>query len=157
VVASAGGIAALTEMLAALTGVFPAAVAIVQHLPPRSPSVLAHVLSRHSAIPVTDAKDGELIRQARAYLAPADYHLLVNADRTFSLTQSDKVHGTRPAAENLFESAAKSLKERIIAVVLTGADGDGESGVQTVKQMRHAGACRAMNVNVCLIQDLLTF
>jgi chemotaxis response regulator CheB len=66
------------------------------------------------------------------------------------------VHGTRPAAENLFESAAKSLKERIIAVVLTGADGDGES-VRTVKQMRHAGACRAMNVNVCLIQDLLTF
>ena len=67
------------------------------------------------------------------------------------------MHGTRPAAENLFESAAKSLKERIIAVVLTGADGDGETGVQTVKQVRHAGACRAMNVNVCLIQDLLTF
>jgi two-component system, chemotaxis family, protein-glutamate methylesterase/glutaminase len=64
----------------------PAAVASVQNLPLRSPSVLAHFLSRHSAIPVTDAKDGELIRQARAYLAPAVYHLLVNADRTFSLT-----------------------------------------------------------------------
>jgi hypothetical protein len=49
------------------------------------------------------------------------------------------------------------LKERMIAVVLTGADGDGEIGVRTVNQMRHAGACRAMNVNVCLIQDLLTF
>ena len=62
--------------------------------------------SRHSAIPVTDAKNGELIRQDRAYLAPADYHLLVNADRTFSLTQSDKVrHLDR--RENLFESAAE--------------------------------------------------
>ena len=96
VAASAGGIAALT-------GVFPAAVAIVQHRPPRAPSVLAHVLNRRSAMPVTDAKDGELIRPARAYLAPADYHLLVNADGTFSLTQSQKVHGTRPAAEHLFE------------------------------------------------------
>ena len=135
VAASAGGIAALTEMLANLTGVFPAAIAIVQHRAPRAPSVLAHVLNRRSAMPVTDARDGELFRPARAYLAPADHHLLVNADGTFSLTQSAKVHGTRPAAEMLFESAAKSLKERIIAVVLTGMDSDGENGVRTVKEM----------------------
>jgi two-component system chemotaxis response regulator CheB len=96
-------------MLAALTGVFPAGVAIVQLRPPRAPSVLAHVLSRRSAIQVNDAKNGELMRPARAYLAPADYHLLVIADRTFSLTRSDKAHSTRPAAENLFESAARRL------------------------------------------------
>ena len=59
VAVSAGGIAALTEMLAALTGVFPGAVAVVQHRPPRAPSVLAHVLNRRSAMPVSDAKDGE--------------------------------------------------------------------------------------------------
>jgi two-component system, chemotaxis family, protein-glutamate methylesterase/glutaminase len=86
-------------------------------------------------MPVTDAKNGELFRPARAYLAPADYHLLVNADGTFSLTQSEKVHSTRPAAESLFESAAKNLKERMIAVVLTGSNGNGENGVRTVKQM----------------------
>ena len=135
VAASAGGIAALTEVLANLTGVFPAAIAIVQHRAPRAPSVLAHVLNRRSAMPVTDARDGELFRPARAYLAPADRHLLVNADGTFSLTQSAKVHSTRPAAEMLFESAAKSLKERIIAVVLSGMDSDGENGVRTVKEM----------------------
>jgi two-component system, chemotaxis family, protein-glutamate methylesterase/glutaminase len=133
--ASAGGIAALTEILAALTDSFPAAIAIVQHRAPRAPSLLAHVLDRRSALPVTDAIDGEPIRPARAYLAPANYHLLVNADSTFSLTQSEKVHGTRPAAEKLFESAAKNLKERIIAVVLTGGDGDGENGVRIVKKM----------------------
>ena len=135
VAASAGGIAALTELLANLTGVFPAAIAIVQHRAPRAPSVLALILNRHSAMPVTDARDGELFRPARAYLAPADHHLLVNADGTFSLTQSAKVHGTRPAAELLFESAAKSLKERIIAVVLSGMNSDGENGVRTVKKM----------------------
>ena len=86
-------------------------------------------------MPVTDAKDGELFRPSRAYFVSADYHLLVNADGTFSLTQSEKVHGTRPAAENLFESAARSLKERIIAVVLTGSNGVGENGVRTVKYM----------------------
>ena len=133
--ASAGGIAALTEILAALTGVFPAAVAIVQHRAPRAPSDLAHVLNRRSAMLVTDAKDSELIRPTRAYLAPADHHLLVNADGTFSLTQSAKVHSTRPAAEKLFKSAAKGLKERIIGVILTGADSDGENGVRLVKEM----------------------
>jgi two-component system, chemotaxis family, protein-glutamate methylesterase/glutaminase len=135
VAASAGGIAALTEILANLTGVFPAAVAIVQHRAPRAPSILAHVLNRRSAIPVTDAREGELFLPARAYLAPADYHLLVNADGTFALTHSAKVHGTRPAAEMLFESAAKSLKERIVAVVLSGAADDGANGVRIVKEM----------------------
>ena len=135
IAASAGGIAAITEILAALTGVFPAAVAIVQHRAPRAPSVLAHVLNRRSAMPVTDAKEGELFRRARAYLAPADHHLLINADGTFLLTQSEKVHGTRPAAENLFESAARSLRKRVIGVVLTGADSDGENGVRLVKKM----------------------
>ena len=133
--ASAGGIPALTEILSALTGVFPAAVAIVQHRGPQASSVLAHVLDPRSAIPVTDATDGELIRPARAYLAPPDHHLLINADGTFSLTQSAKVHGVRPAAENLFESAAKSLKDRIIGVVLTGGDSDGETGVRIIKKM----------------------
>ena len=135
VAASAGGIPALTEMLANLTGVFPASIAIVQHRAPRAPSVLAHILNRRSAMPVTDARDGELFRPARAYLAPADHHLLVNADGTFSLTQSAKVHGTRPAAEILFESAAKSIRERVIAVVLSGAADDGENGVRIVKEM----------------------
>ena len=135
VAASAGGITALTEMLADLTGVFPAAIAIVQHRAPRAPSVLAHILNRRSAMPVTDARDGELFRPARAYLAPADHHLLVNPDGTFSLTQSAKVRGTRPSAEMLFESAAKSLKERIIAVVLSGAADDGANGVRIVKEM----------------------
>ncbi len=66
VAASGGGIAALNEMLAAVTGNFPAAVAIVQHRAPRAPSVLAHILNRRSAILVTDATDGELIRPVRA-------------------------------------------------------------------------------------------
>ena len=135
VVAASAGYAVLTEMPATQTGGFPAAVTIVQHRTPRAPSLLAHVLNRRSAIPVTDAKDSELIRPGPSLSLTADYHLPVNADRTFSLTQLEKAHGIRPAAENLFESAAKSLKERIIGVVLTGADGDGETGVRTVKQM----------------------
>jgi two-component system chemotaxis response regulator CheB len=135
VAASAGGIPALTEMLANLTGVFPAAIAIVQHHAPRAPSVLAHILNRRSAMPVSDAMDGEPLRPARAYLAPADHHLLVNTDGTFSVTQSVNLHGTRPSAEMLFESAAKSIKERVITVVLSGAADDGEKGVRTVKQM----------------------
>ena len=63
------------------------------------------------------------------------YHLLVNPNATLSLSQSERVHFVRPAANNLFESLAVSFKERAIAVVLTGKDGDGATGVQAIKKM----------------------
>ena len=133
--ASAGGLNALTHVLAALPGDFPAALVVVQHLDPRHRSLMADILSRRTALPVTEASEGDELRPGRAYIAPPNRHLLVNPDRTLSLTQTQLVHFVRPSADLLFESTAASFKERAIAVVLSGSGSDGAMGVRAIKKM----------------------
>ena len=72
---------------------------------------------------------------ATVYIAPPDRHLLVNADGTLSLTQSELVHFVRPSADLLFESVAASYRDRAIAVVLSGSGSDGAMGAQAIKKM----------------------
>src|SRR5213082_2734544 len=133
--ASAGGLNALTHVLAALPKDFPAALVVVQHLDPRHRSVMADILSRRTALAVKQAVDGERLRPGRAYIAPPNRHLLVNPDRSVSLTQTELVHFVRPSADLLFESTAASFKERAIAVVLSGSGSDGAMGVKAIKKM----------------------
>jgi len=133
--ASAGGLNALTHILAALPADFPAALVVVQHLDPRHRSLMADILNRRTALPVKEAVDGDELRPGRAYVAPPNRHLLVNPDRSISLTQTQLVHFVRPSADLLFESTAASFKERAIAVVLSGSGSDGAMGVQAIKKM----------------------
>ena len=133
--ASADGLNALTQVFAALLPDFPAAIVVVQHLSPRHPSLLAEILNRRTSLNVKQAEEGGHLSPGTVFIAPPDYHLLVNADGSLSLTQTEKVHFVRPAAEVLFESVAKHYKQRAIAVVLTGGDGDGSRGVQAIKKM----------------------
>lgn len=133
--ASAGGLNALTHVLAALPADFPAAVLVVQHLDPRHRSVMADILSRRTRLPVSEANETDRVTAGRVYIAPPNRHLLVNADRSLSLTQTELVHFVRPSADLLFESAAASFRERAIAVVLSGSGQDGAMGVKAIKKM----------------------
>ena len=133
--ASAGGLNALTHVLAALPKDFPAALVVVQHLDPRHRSVMADILSRRTALAVKQAVDGERLQPGTAYIAPPNRHLLVNPDRSIALTQTELVHFVRPSADLLFESTAASFKERAIAVVLSGSGQDGAMGVKAIKKM----------------------
>lgn len=133
--ASADGLNALTQVLAVLPSDFSAAIVVVQHLSPRHPSLLAEILNRRTSLEVKQAEEGGYLSAGKVFIAPPDYHLLVNADGSLSLTQTEKVHFVRPAAELLFESVAEHYKQRAIAVVLTGGDGDGSRGVQAIKKM----------------------
>jgi len=133
--ASAGGLNALTHVLAALPKDFPAALVVVQHLDPRHRSVMADILSRRTALAVKQAVDGERLQSGAAYIAPPNRHLLVNPDRSVALTQTQLVHFVRPSADLLFESTAASFKERAIAVVLSGSGQDGAMGVKAIKKM----------------------
>ncbi len=133
--ASAGGLNALTHVLAALPADFPVALVVVQHLDPRHRSLMADILSRRTALPVMQAGEGDALRAGCAYVAPPNRHLLVNPDRTISLTQTELVHFVRPSADLLFESTAASFKERAIAVVLSGSGHDGAMGVTAIKKM----------------------
>jgi two-component system chemotaxis response regulator CheB len=133
--ASAGGLTALSRVLAALPADFPAVIVVVQHLDPRHRSVMADILSRRTPLRVKQAEEGEQVSPATVYIAPPNRHLLVNSDGTLSLTQSELVHFLRPSADLLFESVAASYRERAIAVVLTGTGSDGAMGVQAIKKM----------------------
>jgi two-component system chemotaxis response regulator CheB len=133
--ASAGGLTALSQVLAGLPDDFPAAIVVVQHLDPRHPSLMATILSRRTPLHVKQAEEGEHVVVATVYIAPPNRHLLVNPDGTLSLSQSELVHFVRPSADLLFESVAASYRERAIAVVLTGTGSDGVMGVQAIKKM----------------------
>src|SRR5213080_4075290 len=132
---SAGGLTALSEVLAYLPSDFPAALVVVQHLDPRHRSLMAEILNRRTPLPVQEAEDGNHLLSGRVFIAPPNRHLLVNSDATISLSQSELVHFVRPSADLLFESVAASFKDRAIAVVLTGTGSDGSMGVGAIKKM----------------------
>ena len=133
--ASAGGLRAISQILAALPASFPAAILVVQHLDPRHRSLMADILSRRTTLHVEEAKEGTRLNLGTAYIAPPNRHLLINPDGTISLSQSELVHFVRPSADLLFESVAASYKERVIAVVLSGTGSDGSMGVKAIKKM----------------------
>ena len=135
VATSAGGLHALTNILTTLPADFPVPVVVVQHLDPRHRSLMAEILGRVTALTIKQAQEGDRLAPGTVYIAPPDRHLLVNPDRTLSLSQSELVHFLRPSADLLFESVAASHRERAIAVILTGTGSDGTMGVQAIKKM----------------------
>jgi two-component system chemotaxis response regulator CheB len=134
--ASLGGIHALRTILSDLPCEFPASVIIVQHRSPHYPSHLSHILSKCSALPVVDAGDGEQLTPGRVYVAPATRHLTLDGGGRLRLSPTDAplVQFTRPAVDPLFFSVAEHVRERAIAVVLTGMQCDGAAGARWVKQ-----------------------
>jgi len=133
--ASAGGLTALSSVLADLPAGFPAGILVVQHLDPRHRSLMADILNRRTRLEVKQAEDGDHLTPGRVYIAPPNRHLLLNGDGSLSLTQTELVHFVRPSADLLFESVAASYKDRAIAVVLSGSGGDGSMGVKAIKKM----------------------
>jgi two-component system, chemotaxis family, protein-glutamate methylesterase/glutaminase len=133
--ASAGGLQALSQVLAAIPPEFPAAIVVVQHLDPRHRSLMADILSKRTRLPVRQASEGDVLVPGTAHVAPPNRHLLVNSDGTLSLSQSELVHFVRPSADLLFESTAAAYRERAIAVILSGSGHDGAMGVKAIKKM----------------------
>jgi two-component system, chemotaxis family, protein-glutamate methylesterase/glutaminase len=135
VAASAGGLNALSQLLAGLPAEFPAAVVVVQHLDPRHRSLMADILSRRTLLHVKQAEETDKLSPGTVYIAPPNKHLLVNPEGTLSLTQSELVHFVRPSADLMFESVAASFKDGVIGVVLSGSGSDGAMGVKAIKKM----------------------
>lgn len=131
--ASWGGMEALPLLLDHLDPPFSAAVVIALHRHPRSDDrILVSMLGGSSALPVHDVGDKDPIHAGHVYVAPPDYHLLVDGD-VFSLSVDEPVHFARPSVDVLFESAAAVYGSRLTAVVLTGANDDGAAGVACVR------------------------
>jgi two-component system chemotaxis response regulator CheB len=130
---SAGGIEVLNVLLAALPARFAPAVMIVTHLPADSPSYLVPALAHGCALPVLEPDAGELILPGRVHVAPAGYHMLVEVDRTVALSTDAAVRFSRPSIDVLFESAAQVYGERLLAILLSGANDDGAHGLERVR------------------------
>lgn len=133
--ASAGGILALKHILSTLPSDFGAAIAVVQHRDRRQRGMLAHVVGRSCPFRVLDAEGGESLRPGVVFLAPPDRHLMIIPGGILSLDRSARRQFARPSLDKLFISAAKNLKSRVIAVVLTGLGSDGKAGVSMIKRM----------------------
>jgi two-component system chemotaxis response regulator CheB len=130
---SLGGMHALTTVLSSLSEGFCVPIAIVQHRHKASNEGLPSYFRRVTHLDVVDVEDKQWIKSGTVYLAPADYHLLVERG-TFSLSVDAAVGYSRPSIDVLFESAADAYRESVIGIVLTGANADGAQGALRIKR-----------------------
>ena len=129
---SAGGLNALTKIIPALPGNFPLATVIVQHRQHESEDYLVSYLNDQSALTIAPATIGQFLKPATVYIAPSGYHLLIERNCTFSLSIDAQVNYSIPSIDVLFESAARCYQERLIGLILTGANHDGSVGLQRI-------------------------
>lgn len=130
--ASAGALEALSAILPYLPASFPVPILIVVHIPPDRPSALADLFAAKCRMAVKEAEDKEPLRAGTIYFAPPDYHLLVEVDKTVALSSDEQVFFSRPSIDVLFETAADAYQERLIGIVLSGANSDGANGLKAV-------------------------
>lgn len=131
---SAGGLTALSAIFSALPADFALPIVVVQHRAKGNRDLLEEVLGHKSPLRVEQASEKEKILPSRIYIAPPDYHLLIEEDMTFSLSSTEAVVHSRPSIDVLFESAALALGPRLIGIVLTGASSDGSRGLAAIRQ-----------------------
>lgn len=131
--ASWGGMRAIGSVLEALPESFDVPVVVVQHRPAASnEDLLERILARHSRLPVEAAEDKQPIAAGRVYVAPADYHLLVERPGHLALDGEGIVQFARPSVDVLFESVAETYGARALGVLLTGANEDGAAGLARI-------------------------
>lgn len=136
--ASAGGVSALRRVVGALPRTFTMPVLVVLHLPRDRPSTISTLLGRVTPCPVLEACDKMDLAPGHVYIAPPDYHLLVEDRSSIALSVDEPVLFSRPSIDVLFESAAHVFGAGVFAILLTGASADGSAGVAAV---RAAGGC----------------
>ncbi|RTR34241.1 chemotaxis protein CheB [Shewanella atlantica] len=132
--ASAGGLAAVETVLKELKTSFCLPILLVQHISPHTQSYLATHFEDKCALKVKEADDKEPIKRGYFYIAPPNYHLLVEYDGCVALSIDPPVNFSRPSIDVLFESAADYFGKELIGIVLTGANSDGALGLKKIKE-----------------------
>jgi two-component system chemotaxis response regulator CheB len=143
IIASAGGVTAISRILGDLPADLPAAIIVLMHVGANR-SLLPTIFSRATSMPVTFARDGAELERGAVVVAPPDYHLTVDRTLRLSLTRGPKIFFSRPAADPLLVSLALHAGPRMLGVILTGANHDGSTGAWA---LRHAGG-------IVIVQDV---
>lgn len=132
--ASACGSKALLPILQALPANFAVPIVIVQHLHPSQRDAAAMYRADALALPLCEAEEKQTPQAGCVYFAPANYHLLLEHDFTFSLSIDARVHYSRPSIDVLFESAAQACGAKLIGILLSGANQDGAAGLRYIQR-----------------------
>ncbi|PJZ26426.1 chemotaxis protein CheB [Leptospira hartskeerlii] len=131
---SSGGLNALMKILPFLPENYPCPIVVVQHVSPRSDGYWIESMNRTCNLNVKEADEKEKIERGNIYMAPANYHLLVEKDKTFSLSTEARVNFARPSIDVLFGSAADAYGDGLIGLILTGSNSDGAIGLRKIKE-----------------------
>jgi two-component system chemotaxis response regulator CheB len=134
---SAGSLEIIIHLLPLIRQDVSFPIVIVVHRRSDSDSMLTELFASKTLLPVKEAEEKEALCAGTIYLAPADYHLLVEKDGTLSLDFSEKVNYSRPSIDVTFETAAEAFGEALVSILLSGASSDGTKGMQHVK--KHKG------------------
>lgn len=132
--ASFGGMNALRKMLSMLPEGFNLPVAVVLHIGSNNISSYLSQLNNNLPVKVKEAEEKEEIKPGQVYFAPANYHLQIEKNKTFSLSTDEKVNYSRPSIDVLFETAAWAYKNELLGIVLTGSNSDGARGLEIIKK-----------------------
>lgn len=131
---SAGSLDVVLKIIDALPAAIAASLVIVLHRKNSNDTILVDLLSSKTSLRVKEAEEKEPIRPGHLYIAPADYHLLIEKDFSFSLDDSEKVNYSRPSIDVSFESASDTYGPAVIGVLLSGANTDGVEGLREIKE-----------------------
>jgi two-component system chemotaxis response regulator CheB len=132
---SLGGLNAMKVMFSLLPKDFNTPIIIVQHISARSDNQWIKLIDNKNGLCVKEADEKERIENGTIYVAPPNYHLMIERSKTFSLTIDERVNFARPSIDVLFESAAEVYKDKLIGVVLTGSNNDGTNGMKRIKKL----------------------
>src|ERR1035437_1271722 len=131
---SSGGMNAMKIIFSLLPENFSTPIVIVQHIGSHSENLWIKLLNDKSTLEIKEADEKEKIEKGKVYIAPANYHLLIENNKTFSLSIDEKVNFARPSIDVLFESAAEAYQNKLIGVILTGSNNDGTKGMRRIKE-----------------------
>lgn len=131
---SAGSLEVLVAILPNLKPIQHAAIVIILHRKSGEDSILEDLIAMKSTIPFAKIEDKEILRPGFIYVAPSDYHLLFEKNGQLSLDVSEKINYSRPSIDVSFETGAAAFGEKCIAILLSGANSDGTSGLQAVQK-----------------------
>lgn len=152
IASSTGGPKALVNIFSNIKENLDIPIFIVQHMPPGFTKTFAERLDRESPMEVVEAKNNMDIVKNKVYVAPGDYHMYIENNKIILDNKMPKLHGVRPAADYLFESASKKYKNRLLSLVLTGMGKDGAMGSKYIKDL--GGYNIVQNEQTCVVYGM---
>lgn len=129
-----GGMDAVIKILSGVPANYPIPIIVILHRKKDTKSELTSVIQNKLLLKVKEIEEKEKINPGQVYIAPANYHVLIEEEKTFSLDVSERVNHSRPSIDVTFESGAEVYKDKLIGIILTGANKDGSLGLNIVSK-----------------------